>query len=118
MIDYLKEVIFEETNDVGMVTKKVFGISRIPDKMAMVEMRGYNDKVNVDRIISLGALIAYVQIKLSNTTMSERVENEIKEEPQKYTINRSPFTMIGTKRHSDNFMIKQPFTRIGRKRIW
>ena len=118
LIDYLKEVIFEETNDVGMVTKKVFGISRIPDKMAMVEMRGYNDKVNVDRIISLGALIAYVQIKLSNTKMSERVENEIKEEPQKYNINISPFSMIGTKRHSDNFMIKQPFTRIGRKRLW
>ena len=114
LVDYLKEVIHEETNDVGAVIKKTFGISRIPDIMAMEEMRGYNDTVNTDRLISLAALIAYVQIKISNTKMAEREDDQtnVTENADMYKIRNNPFSAIGNHRSALSSIRRNPFIKI------
>lgn len=114
LVDYLKEVIHEDCDDAGNVTKKTFGISRIPDIMAMEEMRGYDEKVNTDRLISLASLIAYVQIKISNTKMSERVDNQ-EDTPvnyDQYKIRSNPFSAIGRSKSPFSAIRKSPFIKM------
>lgn len=114
LVDYLKEVIHEDCDDAGNVIKKTFGISRIPDIMAMEEMRGYDEKVNTDRLISLASLIAYVQIKISNTKMSERVDNQ-DDTPvnyDQYKIRSNPFSAIGRSRSPFSAIRKSPFIKM------
>ena len=116
LIEYLKEVVEEEVDDFGTVTKKHYGIRRIPDIMAMVEMQGYDGDKNVDRLVSLTALIAYVRVLQANTEKKVVIENQIinLENSQKMsTLDRSAFRTIG-KSKSMNSMNKprSPFKRL------
>jgi hypothetical protein len=116
LIEYLKEVVEEEVDDFGTVTKKHYGIRRIPDIMAMVEMQGYDGDKNVDRLVSLTALIAYVRVLQANTEKKVVIENQIinLENSQKMsTLDRSAFRTIG-KSKSMNSMnkLRSPFKRL------
>jgi len=116
LIEYLKEVVEEEVDDFGTVTKKHYGIRRIPDIMAMVEMQGYDGDKNVDRLVALTALIAYVRVLQANTEKKVVIENQIinLENSQKMsTLDRSAFRTIGkSKSMNSTNKPRSPFKRL------
>ncbi len=99
LIEFLKEEIDVETKEDGTVVKRVYGISRIPDVMAMKEMEAYDDGVNVDRLVSLAALIAFAKIQQSNRGLKKRVEHiqtkSLQKENNLYKLVSSPFRHMG-----------------------
>lgn len=120
LVEWLKEVIDEDIEDDGTITKKHYGIRRVPDKMALVEMQAYRKGVNVDRLVSLAALVAFVKIREANTQRPVKVENDVEDNLQKsqnlYKLNRGAFRHIG-KTKSNKFSKKgrSPYKHIGRK---
>lgn len=99
LIEWIKEVIHTETDIDGTIISKVYGISRIPDRMAMLEMEAYRDGVNVDRLVSLAALIAFVKIQQANIGFMKRIENETGKDLGKssnlYILKSTPFRNMG-----------------------
>ena len=75
-IEFLREVIDEETDINGVVTNQTLGVERIPDPMLIKEMLAYYPGLNVDRLVAFGALIAFVKIQQSNRGYSKRRESE------------------------------------------
>ena len=65
-IEFLKEEIDIETDADGTITKRIFGIERIPDIMLMKEMQAYQPGVNVDRLVSFAALIGFAKVQQAN----------------------------------------------------
>ena len=59
---------------VGVVTKKTYGIERIPDFAIMLEMEHYREGVNVDRLVTICALVAFIKIKQVNVGIKRIVE--------------------------------------------
>ena len=100
LIEYLREEIDQETKEDGTIVKRKYGIERIPDLMAMVEMENYDDGVNVDRLVSLGALISFAKVQQANRGYRKRVDIIDKKPLQKsnnlFKLNSSPFRHIGT----------------------
>lgn len=102
-IEYTKEELDQETKTDGTVVKTTYGIERIPDPMLIKEMREYADGVNVDRLVSFAALVAFMRIQHSNrgynkrTVMDDAAKNLQKSE-NLFKLNRSPFTHMGNKR--------------------
>jgi hypothetical protein len=102
-IEYTKEELDQETKTDGTVVKTTYGIERIPDPMLIKEMREYADGVNVDRLVSFAALVAFMRIQHSNrgynkrTVMDDTAKNLQKSE-NLFKLNRSPFTHMGNKR--------------------
>jgi len=99
LIDFCKEVLEEVTTEDGKVVKVIYGIERIPDKMAMVEMQQYRDGLNVDRLIALGALIAFAKVQEANRGIRKRLDTTDKKQLSKsenlYKFTNSPFRHIG-----------------------
>jgi hypothetical protein len=117
LIEWLKETIDEEIDDAGTILKKHYGIRRLPDIMALKEMQAYKAGVNVDRIVSLAALIAFVKIQDSNRKTKVRIENEIPNNLENsqnlYKLKSSPFRNIGKKpRHSNVKKKRSPYKRL------
>ncbi len=110
LLEWLKEVVDQEEDVEGNIIKKFYGIRRIPDMMAMVEMEAYRDGVNVDRLIALGALIAFVKIQQTNRGITTRQENELEDNLHKsenlYKLKSSPFTNIGKGKAQDSLYKK------------
>lgn len=104
LITWLTEVIDEEYDENGTPINKVYGITRLPDKMACTEMLAYIPGLNVDRLISLAALIAFAKMQNSNLGNKKRVENEdgeyLDNSPEIYKLKSSPFKNIGRTRMS------------------
>ena len=102
LIEFLKEKIYIETDENGNEISTTYGIVRIPDTMALEEMKQYEYGLNVDRLISLSALIAFVKLQGANKGCKKRFETEDREYLQKseeiYKLsNRSAFKNIGSK---------------------
>ena len=99
LIEFMKEEIDIDTKENGDVVRTTYGIERIPDIMAIKEMEAYNDDLNVDRIVSLAALIAFAKVQQANRGIRKRVEILDKKHLQKsenlYKLNNSPFRHIG-----------------------
>lgn len=98
LIEFLKEEIETETKEDGTIVKRRYGIERIPDIMAMVEMKGYADGVNVDRLVSLAALIAFAKVQQSNLGYKKRVERQdsnLQKSDKMFKLHNSPFRHIG-----------------------
>ena len=99
LIEFLKEVLDTETKEDGSIVKTVYGIERIPDPMAMVEMEAYADGVNVDRLVALAALIAFAKVQQANRGYRKRVESTDKKYLEKssemFKLNNSPFRHMG-----------------------
>ena len=106
LIEFLKEELDSTENEDGVVSNVTYGVCRIPDIMAMVEMEAYQPGVNVDRLITLGSLITFVKIQESNRGTTVRIEHEDTEyldnSDKMYKLNRSPFKNIGNKNNSSN----------------
>ena len=117
LIEWLKETIDEDIDDEGTILKKHRGIRRLPDIMALKEMQAYQPGVNVDRIVSLAALIAFVKIQDSNRKTKVRIENEIPNNLQNseklYKLKSSPFRNIGKKKLNSTYKKKRnPYKRL------
>jgi len=75
-IEFLREVIDEDLDENGNVMKQTLGAERIPDPMLLKEMLAYYPGLNVDRLVTFGALIAFVKIQQSNRGYTKRRESE------------------------------------------
>jgi len=99
LIQFLMEELDRETKTDGTVVKIKYGIERIPDIMAMVEMGAYEEGLNVDRLVALAALIAFAKVQESNRGYKRRVDNLDKKHLQKsenlYKLQHTPFRHIG-----------------------
>jgi len=99
-IEYTKEELDQELKPDGTVVRTTYGIERIPDPMLIKEMREYADGVNVDRLVSFAALVAFMKIQQSNrgyskrTIMDDAAKNLQKSE-NLFKLNRSPFRHVG-----------------------
>jgi hypothetical protein len=99
LIDYLKEELDHETKTDGTIVRTTYGIERIPDFMALVEMKAYTDKLNVDRLVSLSALIAFAKIQEASLGVKRKVEESDKINLEKsknlYKLDKGFFRHIG-----------------------
>jgi hypothetical protein len=64
--------------------------------MLIVEMQAYEEGLNVDRLVSFSALVAYIKILESNTGIKERVEKDdaaknLDKSSNLFKLNKSPF---------------------------
>jgi hypothetical protein len=99
LIEFLKEELDVETKEDGTIVKTTYGIERIPDLMAMVEMEAYQDKINVDRLVALAALVAFARIQQANRGYRKRVDyadnKHLQKSPKMTKLSSSPFRHIG-----------------------
>jgi hypothetical protein len=102
LIEFLKEVLDQEVLEDGTVVSTIYGIERIPDIMAMKEMKGYADGANVDRLVALAALVAFAMIQRSNRGLQKRVEYTKNLETSKdlYKLKVTPFRHFGSNQGS------------------
>lgn len=118
LIEFCKEKIHIETNEEGDAVKVIYGITRIPDIMALEEMKQYEYGLNVDRLISLSALVAFVKLQSANKGYKKRIESEDPEYLQSsdklYKLsNRSAFKHMGKIRNKNIAKVKRnPFKNI------
>lgn len=101
LIQFLMEKLDEETTEDGTIVKVTYGIERIPDIMAMIEMGAYDGDVNVDRLVALAALVAFAKVQESNRGYKKRVEHLDKKHLEKsvnlYKLPYMPFSNMGRK---------------------
>ena len=109
-IEFLREVIDEETDISGVVTNQTLGVERIPDGMLIKEMLAYYPGLNVDRLVAFGALVSFVKIQQSNRGFSKRRESEEKSlvnSENLYKLKYSPFKNIGRRGNNTGNTIKR-----------
>jgi cell division protein ZapA (FtsZ GTPase activity inhibitor) len=99
------------------VVKIRYGIERIPDMMAMVEMGAYQEGLNVDRLVSLAALVAFAKIQESNRGYKKRLETTDKKYLEKsgnlYKLTHSAFRHMGkTTSKINNGPPRSPFKNL------
>ena len=109
-IEFLREVIDEETDKEGNVMTQTLGIERIPDPMLLKEMQAYHPGLNVDRMVAFGALIAFVKIQQSNRGYTKRRESEDNSLVNSEKISKlkySPFKNLGRSKRDNNSRIRR-----------
>jgi len=117
-IEFVKEELYTETKEDGTVVKTVFGIERIPDPMLLKEMQDYREGVNVDRLVSFAALVAFAKVQQANRGYKKRYEEsegkKLDNSNNFSKLNMSPFRHIGSNRAVFNGMKipKQPFRNL------
>jgi hypothetical protein len=109
-IEFLKEELDVQTDVEGNVTNITYGVERIPDPMLLREMNAYQDGVNVDRLVTFCALVAFAKVQQSNRGLQKRVivENDKLENSQNFSklSMRSPFRHLGNSTSNVNGMNK------------
>jgi hypothetical protein len=116
-IEFLKEELDHETKADGEIVKTIYGVERIPDPMLLKEMQAYQDGVNVDRLVSFCALIAFAKVQQSNRGFTKRVEVTDKklDNSQKFSkLNWGPFRHMGSSKGRSTGMQKprNPFKNL------
>lgn len=97
-IEFLKEELDNVTTAEGKVVHKTYGVSRIPDPMLLKEMLAYHDGLNVDRLVSFAALVAFASVQQSNRGYIKRREstnNSLENNSNLYKFKVSPFRHMG-----------------------
>lgn len=96
-IEFLREEIDQELDDNGNILNSKLGIERIPDPMLLQEMSQYHPGLNVDRLVSFSALIAFSKIQQSNRGYLRRSEEDTDLDKSKelYKLKYKPFRNIG-----------------------
>jgi len=98
-IEFVKEELYTDVDESGKVYKTVYGIERIPDPMLLKEMMAYRDGVNVDRLVSFAALVAFAKVQQANRGYKKRYEEsggkKLDNNNNFSKLNRSPFRHIG-----------------------
>lgn len=102
LIGWLTEEVHQETDEDGTVISTTYGIERLTDYMALVEMEQYRPGTNVDRLVSLAALIAFAKVQQSNRGYSKRVDDtrtkNLQMSDNLYKLNSTPFRHMGNRR--------------------
>jgi hypothetical protein len=117
-IEYCREELDVETKTDGTVVRTKYGIERIPDPMLLKEMQEYADGVNVDRLVSFAALVAFMRIQQANRGYSKRVimddaSKNLQKSENLFKLNRSPFRHMGQGKGSlSGGMHRSPFKNI------
>jgi hypothetical protein len=99
-IEYCKEELDVETKSDGTIVRTKYGIERIPDPMLLKEMQEYAEGVNVDRLVSFAALVAFMRIQQANRGYSKRVimddaSKNLQKSDNLFKLNRTPFRHMG-----------------------
>ena len=99
-IEYCKEELDVETKTDGTIVRTKYGIERIPDPMLLKEMQEYADGVNVDRLVSFAALVAFMRIQHANRGYAKRVimddaSKNLQKSDNLFKLNRTPFRHMG-----------------------
>ena len=117
-IDFLTEELDQEVTSEGKIVRTTYGIERIPDPMLLKEMMEYRDGVNVDRLVSFAALIAFARVQQANRGYKKRYEetDNVKklDNSNKFSkLIRSPFRHIGGSGNTFGMKVpKQPFRNL------
>ena len=97
-IEFLQEEIDLAVKADGTIVKRTYGVERIPDIMLLKEMMAYHPGLNVDRLVSFSALIAFAKVQQSNRGYSKRKESTVKnldKSDNLYKLKVSPFRHMG-----------------------
>jgi hypothetical protein len=96
-IEFLREEIDEDLDDEGNTISSTLGIERIPDPMLLKEMLAYQPGVNVDRLVSFAALIAFAKVQQSNRgyLKVKETDSSLEKSQNLYKLKYSPFKNIG-----------------------
>ena len=115
VIEYTREELDTTTKEDGTIVKTTYGIERIPDPMLLKEMKAYQEGLNVDRLVSFSALVAFMKIQNSNRGYKKRMvmddaAKNLQKSENLYKLNSSPFRHMGrgTTRMGQNFK-RSPF---------
>jgi len=118
-IEFLKEELDADVKADGTIVRTQYGVERIPDPMLLKEMMAYRDGVNVDRLVSFAALVAFAKVQQANRGYRKRYEetSNVKklDNSNKFSkLVRSPFRHIGGKGSGfDGMKVpKQPFRNL------
>jgi len=109
-IEFIRESIYEDTDENGKVINTILGVERIPDPMLIKEMLAYYPGLNVDRLVAFSALVAFVKVQQANRGYAKRRESEQKSldnTENLYKLKYSPFKNIGRSRSSNSSKIKR-----------
>lgn len=97
-IEFLREVIDEDTDENGEVINQTFGVDRIPDPMLIKEMLAYHPGLNVDRLVAFSALIAFAKVQQSNRGYNKRREADddvLDKSKNLFKLKYNPFSNLG-----------------------
>lgn len=97
-VSFLTEELDHITKSDGEIVKTVYGVERIPDPMLLKEMQAYREGLNVDRLVSFAALVAFSKIQHSNRGYARKTEYEntnLENSPKNSNLKMSPFRHIG-----------------------
>lgn len=99
--EYLDQVIYEEKDQDGSITKQIFGASRILDPMLLEEVIKFDKEKNFDRVIAAELAIALANklnpvIKINSLEADSRIQayySKITKSPEKRDNSKSIFRM-------------------------
>ncbi len=117
LIDYCKEELDRVEKEDGVVVRIKYGIERIPDIMAMIEMQQYREGMNVDRLVALGALIAFAKVQEANRGIKKRIDKTDKKSLDNsqdlYKFTNSPFRHMGKSNWDSSYRVpRSPFKNL------
>lgn len=100
VIEYTREELDVTTKEDGTIVRTTYGIERIPDPMLLKEMKAYQEGLNVDRLVSFAALVAFMRIQQSNRGYMKRVvmdeaSKNLQKSENLYKLNNNPFRHLG-----------------------
>ena len=100
VIEYTREELDTVTKEDGTIVRTTYGIERIPDPMLLKEMKAYQEGLNVDRLVSFAALVAFMRIQQSNRGYMKRMvmddaSKNLQKSENLHKLNISPFRHIG-----------------------
>ena len=118
LIEFLKEELDVETEPDGEIISITYGVERVPDIMSVIEMQQYHEGLNVDRLVSLAALVAFAKVQQANRGYAKRVDQDkavhLEKSKEMFKLKSSPFRHIGKGRgaNSGMKMPRSPFKNI------
>jgi len=111
-IEWIREEIDQELNEEGEVLSSTLGVERIPDKMLLIEMMQYFPGLNVDRLVSFSALIAFAKLQQANRGYIKRKEKDksvdsLEKSQKMYKLSSRPFKNLGRRKGLSGMKIKR-----------
>jgi hypothetical protein len=102
-IEFIREEIYQDTDEHGNIISTTFGVDRIPDKMLLTEMMQYFPGLNVDRLVAFSALIAFAKLQQANRGYIKRKEEDkskdsLEKSQKMYKLSSRPFKNLGRNR--------------------
>jgi len=104
-IQFFQEELDVETTIDGTISKLSYGVERIPDPMLLEECSQYQPGLNVDRLVSFAALVAFAIVQQSNRGIQKRIEvknDDLYNSSKMSKLNMSPFRHLGGSNSNPN----------------